>query len=184
MTSWTPKVDGVDYPKAADINNLQTLKLDKDGTDPVKTNNFCSVYLGTDQLNLVDATPTLVSLDTEIAGGDPGAAFAVGTYLYTAPVAGRYLVTAAIRFWHIVADKDYGACIYVNGANAFTNFAHSSSAAGLDQLSVPIVAILNLTAGQTVGLWAYVNAGVGTVDVYSGATRTFMQIHFLSAATA
>lgn len=163
----------------------QIIDIKGDGRMVFANQYFCSVYLGSAQLNLTDVTPTIVALDTEISGGDPSSDFNTSTYIYTAPVAGLYLVSASIRFNNVIADKDYVASIYVNTgsglANHFSNFLHSSSAAGTAQLSVPVTGIVKLAAGNEVALYAYVNVGANTVDIYEGSTRTFMQIQLIMA---
>lgn len=142
---------------------------------------YCSVYRNSDQSNLTDQTTTQVQLDTEETGGDPNGDFDTGAYAYTAPIAGRYLVNACVRFKELVNGKDYMAFIFKNDSNV-SGICHHSAASGNDILSVPVSRILDLSAGDTIKLYVHVNTGANTVDIYGGITRTWMQIQLLSLA--
>lgn len=147
------------------------------GTKVAKTTTKCAaLYLSATMSDLTDVTPTLVTLDTE--GDDPGSNFNTGTHLFTCPVAGYYLVTGIVAYIGVIADKEYRAAVYLNGSNAGSSIFHSSSTNGV---YVPISIILKCAVNDTIGLYAYVNCGANTVDVYGGvAARTHMEIHLLS----
>ncbi len=140
-----------------------------------KMNNRARAYLSAAQLNITNNTWTKVLLNAETY--DTGDDFA--SYKYTAPVTGYYLVIGSVSWVSasVVAAKEYGTAIYVNGALVAYTMAHASLAATL----IPNVSdILYLTKDQYVELYCYNNSGVDTCDVSGGTSATFLAVHLLS----
>jgi len=136
----------------------------------------CSVYLYTTMDNLTDITPTLILLDTET--DDPGNNFSTVTHLFTCPVAGYYAVTASVAFKDVIASKEYRAHIYINGVPVSSTISQTVLA---QNIILPIAGIFKCAENDTIGLWAYVDTGANTVDVYGGhISRTRMEIHLMS----
>jgi hypothetical protein len=132
-----------------------------------------SAYLAVQQDNLTSGVSTDVDLDTETF--DIGSNFASSTY--TAQETGIHLVMGQVAFDNIVTDKRYSAGITVNGSLVKQSTAHASH---VNRISAPIQGLLNLTAGDTVTLQAFTDAGVNTVDVADSSSITYMDIVFLN----
>jgi len=132
-------------------------------------------YRSGNQENLTSGSETTVQLNAE--SYDPGSNFNTGTYLFTAPVSGYYLILAQITYVNIVADKRYSTSIYIDSTLSSLSRMHS----GLDdQLSIPASDILYVAAGSTIKLVALQSSGANTVDIYGLENRTFLSVHLLS----
>lgn len=130
------------------------------------------LYLGSDQLNLVSASMTIVELDT-IAAGYADGIENTGTHRITPGVAGFYSIVGQVWFKNVIADKWYGSAILINAATLECETTiHSSYAAAVTALSC--TPNLYLTATDYVRLAAWSGAGVDTVDICLGRPRTFL----------
>jgi hypothetical protein len=170
---------------AAEVNIMDGVTADKDelnitdgGQTTEKVLNVqskCKVYSATSQLNLTNATPTKVDLDTE--EWDIGSDFDTANHRFTAPVTGYYLVCGHLAFLAPVDGMRYDAMVYVNGASASCFWNH---AGGVSILGVTISSIEKVTSGQYIELYAQSNSGGNTVDILGGQTYTYLCIHLLS----
>jgi len=169
---WIPKT-AADDVLCSHINDLQTKKVDTDYSMPYKAR----AYLADDQLNIADTTLTIVEFANEHY--DPGADFNVGTYSYVCPVTGYYLIKGQITYTNLVVNKRYYAYIRVDGASRTAHLAH---AAITENLSIPITDVIFCNAGEEIQLGAYLNTGVGTVDIKGDANGWFthLVVHLLS----
>ena len=134
-----------------------------------------SVYSAAAQANLTNNTWTKVVLDTEAY--DLGGNFATSTF--TVPVHGYYQINACVTFdsGDMVALKQYGGAVYVDGAAAKYSFQHSGVVSAA--ISCPIATMLELNAAQTVELWARQVSGGNTIDIAVGATLTWLSVTLL-----
>lgn len=139
----------------------------------MKTTAWCNVYLTTDQLNLVDGTPTKVALASERS--DRGGNFASNAF--TTPVAGTYIITGSVTFKGITVDKDYVAAIYVDGAPEGEQRAQGSVVA---RVSANVCIIREIAINKTIELYATSNSGNNTADIDGTEERTFLHVHLLS----
>ncbi len=145
------------------------------GIRQIMSTTRARAYLGTDQDNLVDTVYTAVQLDTE--DYDSGGNFNVGTYKFTCPVAGFYLVIGQVMFHELVADASYYAVIKAKGVYTTITRVHSSFNSWL---AVRVTDILYLTAAQTIELFARQDSGGNLVDVTAGTNYTYLAVHLLS----
>lgn len=144
------------------------------------TNNVLNVqvkaraYLSAQQNNLPDNTATKVDFDTE--SYDTGGNFASGTF--TAPVAGFYLVSGVVAFTSVVANSRYIASIRKNGGSASSTSVTIGN--GTSNVYLSVSDILELSANDTIELYAQQASGGSSVDVLHGEFGTYLAIHLLS----
>ncbi|MBW2645080.1 MAG: hypothetical protein JRE23_02675 [Deltaproteobacteria bacterium] len=139
----------------------------------------CLAYLSAQQLNIIHKTWTDVHLNAEFY--DIGSNFNTGTYTFTAPIEGKYLISFKIA-WSgasIIADTVYGGQTY-DGVAAYNS--HWAQAAIAGDVTNHVMSINSLSANDTVVLQAYVNhASADTVDIWgSGIGDTSMLIKLIS----
>ncbi len=146
------------------------------GNNNIRTDSRARAYLGTDQLNIADATYTQVLIDTE--NYDSGNNFNIGTYEFVAPVTGFYLAIGQITYKAVIADKRYLAILRTSVPAYIAISSNQSS--HTDWVVTVVSDVVYLVAAQTLRLYCYHNAGVGTVDIQSGTQYTFFNIHLLS----
>lgn len=129
------------------------------------------------QANIPNATWTQVQLQAE--SYDPNSNFDTSSYKYTVPRTGKYLIQGQVIFTSVVADKTYYAAIKVGGVELVRGQLHSSNTDDLAVLASPGDIYL-IAAGGEIMLYCYHNAGVGTVGVQYGPSKTFLTIAFFS----
>lgn len=132
------------------------------------------LYLSADQLNLVDASVTLVELDAIPAAYKDGIEN-TGTYRITPGRAGFYSIVGQVRFKNVITDKDYYSMIRISGGAFVCEVcAHASYAAAVTaKCCLPNHYFSNTDYVQ---LWAESFAGVDTVDIDDTEARTFLAI--------
>ena len=131
------------------------------------------LYLGSDQLNLIDEVPTEVLLDT-IGTGFTDAIENTVAHCITPGQAGYYLVLGAVMFLNVVAAKNYRSGVLVNSTDYYNSPMYY--AAGGVYFSVPTFDLIKLTATDYVQLIAISYSGDNTVDIQSGITSTFLSV--------
>jgi hypothetical protein len=131
------------------------------------------LYLGTDQLNLVNGAMTLVELDTISAGFTDGIED-IANHRITPGVAGFYDVKGQVYFKDVVADTRYIASIRVNGVTTLFSACHQASIVGY--LSAACSGHCYLAATDYVELMAQSLSGNNTVDILSAEFRTFLSV--------
>lgn len=134
----------------------------------------CSVYLGSAQDNVANATHTWVLLDTE--NYDIGSNFAVDTHLFTAPVTGYYNIKGSVGYNATTDAKIFMSEIFIN-STAISQMYHQSSVAS--SLMCMVSTNYLVTKGQTIGLKTYHNVGAATPDLLLNYANTFMNIDFM-----
>jgi hypothetical protein len=128
------------------------------------------VYRSTDQ-TITKNTYTKVEAAHETF--DYGANYdAVTNYLYTAPVAGVYLVIGQVCWQTVTGAGVYRALIYVDGVAVRESFELLEAA---DNRYVQVQDLIALTAGQTVGLYCHTNSA-SNEDVNGGSAATWMSV--------
>ena len=190
--TWNDSVDGVlaehnqdgthDTTKVVDLATAQTL-TNKTLTNPtinftdknITMNVKCAVYLGIEQLNILDNTHTKILFDTEVY--DTGSDFDTTNKRFTAPVTGYYLVNLGISWSSPVADTYYSCAVYVNGTRVDRtwSFFHASA---INFLTSNVSAVVYVAAGQYIEGYAYHAGGADTPDLRS--ERTSMDITLIS----
>jgi len=129
-------------------------------------------YLGSNQLNLVNATPTQVTLGSE--DYDIGANFASSAF--TAPRAGYYRIRGSVTFASVIATKLYVGHIYKGAASIADDYKHSSLAQSL--AATPEATVL-LAVGDVITLYASSYSGDNTVDIIAGSKYTYLEVEFI-----
>jgi hypothetical protein len=124
-------------------------------------------YSSAGQLNLVNNTWTIITLDTE--NYDPSTKFAANRF--TPTVAGYYMVSATITLTNVITDKNYNGALYFNGAGA-AYFSTNPGFAALTSLSLNN--IMYFDNDDYVELYIRSISGGNTVDVNGGTGDTFM----------
>ncbi|WP_445490594.1 hypothetical protein [Rhodopseudomonas sp. RCAM05734] len=111
---------------------------------------------------LTASTATKIAWDTE--DFDPNNNFSTGTF--TATIPGTYIFTASALL-NGTSYSNPEMYIYKNGLNACSSGLGMSSAA-VTVTNLNVVCVLNITAGDTVEAWAYVNAsGAQVYNLYN-----------------
>ena len=129
------------------------------------------LVLNSNQLNIADNTATLVELDTIPSEYKDGIENTV-THRITPGRPGFYSIVGVIEFLSVIADKNYQAGVYVSGACINRHVVHSGVAYVIGALcSVPCH---YLSAVDFVDLYAYHEAGAGTIDI--SAFYTYLSV--------
>ena len=131
------------------------------------------LYLGTDQLNLVNGSMTLIELDTIPANFTDGIED-TGNHRITPGQAGFYHIIGQVTFRHVVADVAYLARIRLNG-NDYKATGTGLAAVALS-LTIPVVVHLYLSATDYVELIVVSFSGNNTVDVFGTEDQTFLSL--------
>ena len=145
------------------------------GNNHIRTNSQCRAYLNSSMLNLANNTWTKVLLDTE--NWDPGGIFKLANNQALAAVTGYYWAHGLITYIDVVAFQRYQASIYVNGISVCASNFHSGLASSL---SVPIIDLIYVQAGQAVALYANQVSGGAAVDIAAGSLYTYLNLHLAS----
>jgi hypothetical protein len=115
------------------------------------------------------ATNTTVQFNTETGGFDTDSGFDTGTYTYTIPTAGKYLMYAGVLFNSAVADKIVKLNFQTTAGTRGEGHFATSSTSGI----TPIITMLHdFSASNTVYVRVYHNFG-GSADTSSGIENTF-----------
>ncbi|MEG6506947.1 hypothetical protein [Nitratidesulfovibrio sp. 1201_IL3209] len=118
------------------------------------------------------ATGAYVKVDFGSEQWDTDGAYDHSTSVFTTPVAGTYMVTAAVRLTGaLTTGAYYGLSIYVNGVSTKAAAGYSPVTGGFN---LQIAAAVNLAAGDTLELYVY--APSGTVNLQD-SQPTFFQAH-------
>lgn len=134
-------------------------------------------YLSTEQLNLDDNTPTLVTLDS--VSYDTNKLFSASSHAITVPVGGYYFVQGRVVFvsTSVVATKKYVVYVYVNGVQKLYNASHSSV---INNVGIQAADVLHLNAGDVVTLLALANTGTTQCDLSSGDSVNNLTVYCLA----
>ena len=132
-------------PMLFTTNGTERMRIDSAGIVTMPYQPAFSVHLSTGQ-SIVINTPTTLLLDDEEF--DVGNNFNSSTHKFTAPVAGRYLFTAAIQYNAIGAAHTN---IYVNGVSFYDGWMDFGNASASTQSRV-----LHLSTGDYVELVGYI----------------------------
>ena len=131
------------------------------------------LYLGSNQLNLVNNIATIVALDT-IGAGFTDAIEDTTLHRITPGYAGFYNIVGMVTFLNIVAARNYAACILVNSVVSYCY--HVSWAGGGTYYGIPVGDEIKLTATDYVQLIAVSISGDNTVDLSAGLHQTFLSV--------
>lgn len=137
---------------------------------------YARAYLNLLQENIANNTWTKVLLDTESI--DLGSNFDVGNNKFVTPITGIYRISGQVKynFADMVADKAYGAAIYVNGASASEGDLHSARTAVA--LSVPVHHLNKINETIDIELYAKQISGGALIDI--NTVNTFLEIELVT----
>ena len=140
---------------------------------PAKLRPSGKLYLSSDQLNLVHNTWTLVELDTISAGFTDGIEDTTN-HRITPGVAAFYDVKGKVCLTNVIADRSYYAAVRINGSDwKDVDYAQAAIA---ELLTLRSTSHLYLSATDYLELMVISLAGVNTVDVYAGESRTCLSV--------
>jgi len=131
------------------------------------------MYLGSNQLNLVNGAITLVELDTVGTGFTDGIED-TANHKITPGYAGFYIIIGMVTFMNLVIDRSYDAGVLITGA-AYLPFVHDFSGRD-DYYTVPVSCLVKLNATDYIELYARSMSGDNTVDILAGEAYTFLSI--------
>lgn len=131
------------------------------------------LYLGTDQLNLIDTVQTIVDLDTIPAAYKDGIEIAL-THRITPGIAGFYSIFGQIKFINDQDNKRYAVMIAVSDVPVVVNYALSNAITSC----TPFVGLPNHYLSDTdyVQLWAVSYSGDNNTDIEAGELSTFLSV--------
>lgn len=132
------------------------------------------LYLSSTQLNLVNATNTLVELDTIPAAYKDG--IENGVIHGIKPTKGFYSIVGKVNFLFCVADKEYTTRIEITGIGVICKAVLQSSHAGSTISPLCCLPCHYLDGDTTVYLYARSDSGDDTVDIDEGEEDTFLSV--------
>ena len=161
LDSFTTWVDNVDTIMAAHINDVQTALVAIETELGISTDRpkFLAYNSATDTDVTGDGTVATVDVDTEVF--DDGADFATDTF--TAPVAGRYLFAANVRFSGQTSNNTSAWLSIVTSNRTYTGDRVNPYAS---IFSLSCVVIADMDAGDTAYVTLTVSATDKGVDIY------------------
>lgn len=136
------------------------------------TTSACVVTMSADLDNCADNANTTITFNTEAL--DIGNDFNTGTYTFTAPVTGYYLVNCMLTIHETVAGKEYNLVVTANSVGYYEPIV----VVGTGTTSISYSRIFSLSATQTVLIALWPNAtGASATDVTSGVAYSVLSIH-------
>lgn len=154
-------VDNVNTISAADVNNLETTLMIT--TDRAK---FLAYNSATDENVTGNGTFATADLDTEVF--DTGADFASDTF--TAPVTGKYLLTAAVRVIAIASDQVSGNIRIVTSNRTYSSdYVNPYACSQGGAYTFQITAIADMDAADTATVSVVTTGGSLVADIYGAA---------------
>lgn len=164
-------------PNTITNNTLSDAEKVQENFDRLNDYNECpykaSAYNSNVQ-SIPNNTVTTVELDAE--NYDSNSNFNTGTYGYTVPVTGYYLISAAVRIDAMVANKRIVGLVYNGATSIISTFVQAAYA---EDVSAVISKIVNLAAGDIIYLKVSQNSGVAKNTVAT-SKDTYLSIHLLS----
>jgi len=155
------------------------LSIDSTGAVTMPNQPAFSVYNNTAQDNIGSAWTT-INMDTEIF--DQNSDFNTGTYKFTAPVTGKYLLTAHVCTKNI----DNGTQWYITGIqtsnrgyNGSRTTTHWDEDSNSFNHGVQITAVADMDASDTAYVRFYRYIGNATADIIAASEYSFFQGYLL-----
>lgn len=133
------------------------------------------MYLQSAQENIANWANVLVELDRVPADYTDGVEDTVN-HKITPGIAGYYCVVAQITYFNVVADKQYQVRIKLSNEAVFAAIGvnHVSTT---EQIScIAVLPCLKMAADDFVSMYAFHEAGVGTIDIESNSNYTYLSL--------
>lgn len=136
-----------------------------------------SAYMSGQQLNIAKDTPVTIIFNGEIF--DIGGNFNTGTYTFTAPVTGKYVLTATVSMINFDATaSNYSLIINTSNRNYGTVKDIGEFGSSPSRWYITATAVADMDLGDTAYISVRQDDGVGgTVDIDDG-TITAPQSYF------
>ena len=153
------------------LEGLATMVITTAGVLTLSGNSGVRAYLGTNQLNITNATATKVLLATE-SYDIQGEFDSATNYRFTATVAGYYQVNFKVGWGGCVDQAEYRGMLYKNGGVIINSENHPSGT--VVQCIGPD--IVSLAVNDYLELYVYHSDGTNTPDVLADLERTYLSI--------
>jgi hypothetical protein len=139
------------------------------GNAPIGVKSYLSTSYTVSKLSVTD-----LSLDS-VSFSDGAGIFTAGASVYTAPVAGRYLLMAQVG-WQTTLEGERQLTILHNA----TEVARSkiSNTDGMTALQ-PVQTVVQAASGDTFGFQMLNNSSATTINLLTGVNRTFAVVQKL-----
>ncbi len=131
------------------------------------------LYLSSPQLNLANGVWTLVTL-TGIGAGFTDGIEDTANFRITPGYAGFYIIQGLVTFLNVVAARNYSAGLLIS--NTTWLCANTGWTGGGVYYSVPVLALVKLSATDYVELKALSGSGDNTVDLYADLANTYLSV--------
>jgi len=152
-------------------NNIERMVIESSGEVVKPTNPAFSATLDADQTNLTAGSIITVHFNTEVF--DVGGHFNTGTYTFTAPVTGKYLLSAYVKLKQVDADATYAYMnIKTTARSYFTWFdpTHQLSADS-DYVTLHLSVIADMNSGDTALVKVRCQGGASQTDIDHNYSR-------------
>jgi len=157
--------DTITIPSGATITNNGTQTGFGGSNTPYV---FARSSSGADQ-SISASTWTKVTLGTEYVDSDN--AFASNTFTVPSGEAGKYLITALIRWEALNGTSDYGYLSIANSDRSTTYQAAAQSGnTGYGFFPITVTALVNLSVSDTISLWSYATEAAVLTNENCGIT--------------
>lgn len=160
------------------LSNAGTANLydtNEEGIITNAKNSGVRAYRNGDQLNLTDVTYNKVEFNAEVF--DKQSEFDSTTnYRFTVTKNGLYKVYSIVYLKNVIADKEYGIAIYVNGGLRAMSFYNAPTTLRNNRLSIQISDLLDLSANDYIEIMVRPDCGANTVDISGSTDYSFVAI--------
>lgn len=123
---------------------------------------FC-VEMSADQLNIATGAERTVLFDTERF--DQGGNFNVGTYTFTAPITGKYLICASLYLAAVDTAADFYRLRIHSSNDNYDNMLDPNFSADLNYQTLVLSHIIDMDVNDTVYITLQQNAGAAQTDI-------------------
>ena len=131
--------------------------------------NF-SAYLSSSQGFIPPTGPTIIKFDSTYL--NDGANYNTGTYTYTVPISGTYLINTNL-YLTVSFSTDFELYLYINGSASSTIFECKPTSGGLLYVTgFSSSYVASFTAGQALTFYFQVVSGSGGSTIAAGSNVT------------
>ena len=152
-------------------SNVNAISIDSTGAVTKPLQPAFQVTLSTSMDNIAASTDTTIEFDTETF--DTNADFNTGTYTFTAPVTGKYLLTLSTRLQQIANNSSY---IYIGIITSNRDYKHifdpTAFNAQEDYWTPTISIVADMDASDTAYSRIFASSAGAVLDISSSAPYT------------
>ena len=151
--------------------DVDRMSIDSTGAVTKPLQPSFSVNMSAVQSNIAASTEVTIQFDTEIF--DTNADFNTGTYTFTAPVTGKYLLTLATRLQAVQNDSTYIVVKIKTSNREYSNIEDVTTFVGdADYWTPSVAAVADMDANDTAYAIIYASASGNEIDVGNSAAYT------------